>query len=105
MYYFILQFLANLNLMDYSLLVGIHDFDRPDPQVNDPFDSEENGVDDEDPEENVNSGAAAGPTPPDSPMGNYERQMSADEFDPKLEAFAVKCGERKHVFVCLSKPV
>lgn len=87
-------FLANLNLMDYSLLVGIHDCDRPDPQVNDPFDSEENGVDDEDPEENVNSGAAAAPTPPDSPMGNYERQMSADEFDPKLEAFAVKCGDQ-----------
>ena len=99
------QFLANLNLMDYSLLLGIHDCDRADPlPTQDPFDSEENGVDDDEEEENLNNAAAtaAGPTPPDSPMAPVERPVFVGELDPRLEAFATRSSDRKRpMYHCL----
>ena len=78
--------------MDYSLLIGIHDRDRTDGHVSDPFDSEENGIEDEDAEENA--GGCEQPTPPDSPMCAGDHQIYADGFDPDLDVFAVKCSDR-----------
>ena len=44
--------------MDYSLLVGIHDIDKAEQELNDSLESEENGVDEDD--DSTGSGGAVG---------------------------------------------
>ncbi len=95
------QFLARLNLMDYSLLVGIHDCDKVE-EPNESFDcEEENGVEeDEDSTGSAGIGAdgnmaGAVPTPPDSPSCPPDTPRFTGEIDQTLEMFAVKSNEGK----------
>lgn len=83
--------------MDYSLLVGIHDMDRAEQELNDSVESEENGYEDDEEEEdgagNVNAGSV--PTPPDSPMNPpfLSQPSFTGEIDPNIERYAIKSSE------------
>lgn len=99
--------------MDYSLIVGIHDCDRIDPdgpEMNPPnTDSdepvsgdEENGVEYEGDVPDIGGFA---PTPPDSPQPNILPAFNGD-IDPNIERFGIKSVEgisySMH-FCCFSK--
>ena len=95
-----LKLLSCLNLMDYSLLVGIHNCDAADQpqqppdlganQAADVHGQGSNGSDEQD-----SSGSAA--TPPDSPLPlRRNRTVSfTAELDPSLESLAIKSAERE----------
>lgn len=92
------EFLASLNLMDYSLVVGIHDRDAEDSEP--VILSSDNDLDDEEDEDNPASAAAIGggervdPTPPDSPQPQVAQcGINNIELDPLLEPFGIKCSE------------
>lgn len=87
------QFLAQLKIMDYSLLVGIHDVDRAEQEE---MEVEERAED----EECENDGLGGNPissygTPPDSPgnLLNYPRFFGPGEFDPSVDVYAMKSHE------------
>lgn len=78
--------------MDYSLLVGIHDMDKAEDEMNESVESEENGV-----EEDEDSGGSLGQlggnqTPPDSPLCPVPptTPLFTGDIDPDYEPFAVK---------------
>nr|XP_014353107.1 PREDICTED: phosphatidylinositol 5-phosphate 4-kinase type-2 beta isoform X2 [Latimeria chalumnae] len=84
------EFLAQLKIMDYSLLVGIHDVDRAEQEE---MDVEERGEE----EECENDGMGTNPvgsygTPPDSPgnLLNFPRFFGPGEFDPSVDVYAIK---------------
>ncbi|XP_072343551.1 phosphatidylinositol 5-phosphate 4-kinase type-2 beta isoform X3 [Scyliorhinus torazame] len=83
------EFLAQLKIMDYSLLVGIHDVDRAEQEE---MEVEEKG--DEEDCENDGMGHPVGSygTPPDSPgnMLNFPRIFGPGEFDPTVDVYAIK---------------
>uniref|UniRef100_A0A8D2Q0U3 Phosphatidylinositol-5-phosphate 4-kinase type 2 beta n=1 Tax=Zosterops lateralis melanops TaxID=1220523 RepID=A0A8D2Q0U3_ZOSLA len=95
------EFLAQLKIMDYSLLVGIHDVDRAEQEE---MEVEERAED----EECENDGLGGNPissygTPPDSPgnLLNYPRFFGPGEFDPSVDVYAMKSHEsapRKEVY-------
>ncbi|NXP61799.1 PI42B kinase, partial [Chloropsis cyanopogon] len=96
------EFLAQLKIMDYSLLVGIHDVDRAEQEE---MEVEERAED----EECENDGLVGGNpissygTPPDSPgnLLNYPRFFGPGEFDPSVDVYAMKSHEsapRKEVY-------
>uniref|UniRef100_A0A8B9GNW2 Phosphatidylinositol 5-phosphate 4-kinase type-2 alpha n=1 Tax=Astyanax mexicanus TaxID=7994 RepID=A0A8B9GNW2_ASTMX len=66
------EFLAQLKLMDYSLLVGLHDVERGEQ---------------EQPEEERVTG-----TPPDSPSNTLEsnKPLGPGEFDPNIDVYATR---------------
>ncbi|MGH0123785.1 UNVERIFIED_CONTAM: hypothetical protein FKN15_076250 [Acipenser sinensis] len=79
------EFLAQLKLMDYSLLVGIHDVERAEQEE---MECEENEG-----EEDVESdGTHPMGTPPDSPGNtlNSNRALPPGEFDPAIDVYAIK---------------
>ncbi|XP_033367428.1 phosphatidylinositol 5-phosphate 4-kinase type-2 beta [Parus major] len=87
------EFLAQLKIMDYSLLVGIHDVDRAEQEE---MEVEERAED----EECENDGLGGNPissygTPPDSPgnLLNYPRFFGPGEFDPSVDVYAMKSHE------------
>ena len=99
------QFLASLHLMDYSLLVGIHDCDQAETeQQNDSFENDEDeeggaGEEEDSPGSGGDAGAGGGglasnPTPPDSPLVNFSPPMFSGELDPSMEFFAIKSSDR-----------
>ncbi|XP_034612138.1 phosphatidylinositol 5-phosphate 4-kinase type-2 beta isoform X1 [Trachemys scripta elegans] len=84
------EFLAQLKIMDYSLLVGIHDVDRAEQEEMDVEDRAED-------EECENDGIGGNPigsygTPPDSPgnLLNFPRFFGPGEFDPSVDVYAMK---------------
>ncbi|NWV74403.1 PI42B kinase, partial [Dasyornis broadbenti] len=95
------EFLAQLKIMDYSLLVGIHDVDRAEQEEMEVEDRAED-------EECENDGLGGNPissygTPPDSPgnLLNYPRFFGPGEFDPSVDVYAMKSHEsapRKEVY-------
>ena len=82
--------------MDYSLLIGIHDIDRAEQELNDSVESEENGVEED--EDSTGSGGAGGgiPTPPDSPLCPNAPPAFTGDIDPSFEIFALKCSDGAH---------
>lgn len=90
------QFLAQLKIMDYSLLVGIHDVDRAEQEEMEVEDRAED-------EECENDGLGGNPissygTPPDSPgnLLNYPRFFGPGEFDPSVDVYAMKSHESEY---------
>ncbi|XP_029384737.1 phosphatidylinositol 5-phosphate 4-kinase type-2 alpha isoform X3 [Echeneis naucrates] len=89
------EFLAQLKLMDYSLLVGIHDVERSEQEE---VESEDNEVE----EEGESDGGGIG-TPPDSPSNTLDstKPLSPGEFDPAIDVYAIKSNDsapRKEVY-------
>uniref|UniRef100_A0A8D0BLM4 1-phosphatidylinositol-5-phosphate 4-kinase n=1 Tax=Salvator merianae TaxID=96440 RepID=A0A8D0BLM4_SALMN len=87
------EFLAQLKIMDYSLLVGIHDVDRAEQEEMEVEDRAED-------EECENDGTGGNPigsygTPPDSPgnLLNFPRFFGPGEFDPSVDVYALKSHE------------
>ncbi|XP_061433217.1 phosphatidylinositol 5-phosphate 4-kinase type-2 alpha-like [Lethenteron reissneri] len=117
------EFLAQLKIMDYSLLVGIHDVERADQDDDDVEEGEEGGEggeegeggaewaggDDETGSDANGSGGPAGAvgsygtTPPDCSgfsVAAY-KPMGPGEFDPNTDVYALKAHEsapRKEVY-------
>uniref|UniRef100_A0A8C2CYA8 Phosphatidylinositol 5-phosphate 4-kinase type-2 alpha n=1 Tax=Cyprinus carpio TaxID=7962 RepID=A0A8C2CYA8_CYPCA len=90
-----LPFLALLKLMDYSLLVGIHDVERAEQEE---VESEDN----EGEEEGESDGGIIG-TPPDSPSNTLDsaKPLSPGDFDPSIDVYAIKSHDnspRKEVY-------
>ncbi|XP_064797309.1 phosphatidylinositol 5-phosphate 4-kinase type-2 alpha-like isoform X1 [Oncorhynchus masou masou] len=88
------EFLAQLKLMDYSLLVGIHDVERAEQEE---VESEDNEGDDEGESDGVIG------TPPDSPSNTLDstKPLSPGEFDPTIDVYAIKSNDgapRKEVY-------
>ncbi|KAK6299571.1 phosphatidylinositol 5-phosphate 4-kinase type-2 alpha-like isoform X1 [Coregonus clupeaformis] len=88
------EFLAQLKLMDYSLLVGIHDVERAEQEE---VESEDNEGDDE-----GESDGGIG-SPPDSPSNTLDstKPLSPGEFDPTIDVYAIKSNDgapRKEVY-------
>lgn len=89
-----LQFLAQLKLMDYSLLVGIHDVERAEQED---VESEDNEAE----EEGESDGGGIG-TPPDSPSNTLDstKPLSPGEFDPAIDVYAIKSNESELSNAC-----
>uniref|UniRef100_A0A8C5A0H6 Phosphatidylinositol 5-phosphate 4-kinase type-2 alpha n=1 Tax=Gadus morhua TaxID=8049 RepID=A0A8C5A0H6_GADMO len=85
------EFLALLKLMDYSLLVGIHDVERAE--------QEEVESEDNEGEDDGESDGGVG-TPPDSPSNTLDsaKPLSPGEFDPTIDVYAIKSAPRKEVY-------
>ncbi|XP_038044828.1 phosphatidylinositol 5-phosphate 4-kinase type-2 beta-like [Patiria miniata] len=82
------EFLSELKLMDYSLLVGIHDRDR--------FETEQKADHNEENGEEDDSGSGGALTPPDSPgpIGRQQLLSSGEyEFDSGQDVYAIPCEE------------
>lgn len=89
------EFLAQLKLMDYSLLVGIHDVERAE--------QEEVESEDNEPEEEGESDGGGIGTPPDSPSNTLDstKPLSPGEFDPTIDVYAIKSNDsapRKEIY-------
>ncbi|KAM9439338.1 phosphatidylinositol 5-phosphate 4-kinase type-2 alpha isoform 3-T3 [Clarias gariepinus] len=85
------EFLAQLKLMDYSLLVGLHDVERgeqeqPEEEVEENEGGEEEGAE--------SDGGVTG-SPPESPSNTLDsnRPLGPGEFDPSVDVYAIRSHE------------
>lgn len=83
------EFLAQLKIMDYSLLVGIHDVDRAEQEE---VEVEEKGEEEDCENDGMSHPVGSYGTPPDSPgnMLNFPRIFGLGEFDPTVDVYAIK---------------
>uniref|UniRef100_A0AAY4DCM5 1-phosphatidylinositol-5-phosphate 4-kinase n=1 Tax=Denticeps clupeoides TaxID=299321 RepID=A0AAY4DCM5_9TELE len=86
------EFLATLKIMDYSLLVGIHDVERAEQEE---MDVEGGGEEEEYENDGLGCGGAltgSFGTPPDSPGNplNFTGFFGPGEFDPSVDVYAIK---------------
>ncbi|XP_043546382.1 phosphatidylinositol 5-phosphate 4-kinase type-2 alpha isoform X1 [Chiloscyllium plagiosum] len=93
------EFLAQLKIMDYSLLVGIHDVERAEQEEMEFEDEEEEGESDG---AGAHTTGSCG-TPPDSPGNtlNSSKPLAPGEFDPAIDVYAIKSHEnslRKEIY-------
>ncbi|XP_026872844.1 phosphatidylinositol 5-phosphate 4-kinase type-2 alpha isoform X1 [Electrophorus electricus] len=77
------EFLAQLKLMDYSLLVGLHDIERGEQEPAEDESEENEGAD----EEGCESDGAVTASPPDSPSN---RPLGPGDFDPSIDVYAIR---------------
>ncbi|PIK54083.1 putative phosphatidylinositol 5-phosphate 4-kinase type-2 alpha-like [Apostichopus japonicus] len=82
------EFLAELKLMDYSFLVGIHDADRHESEGQES--ESENDLSENDILTPDDSGAD---TPPDSPS-TRPKHVTIGDFDPCIDVYAIKSFEK-----------
>ncbi|XP_075436279.1 phosphatidylinositol 5-phosphate 4-kinase type-2 beta isoform X2 [Ascaphus truei] len=83
-------FLSLLKIMDYSLLVGVHDVERAEQEeveVEERVQEEEEGG-----EDGLGNPICSYGTPPDSPgnLLNFPRFFGPGEFDPAVDVYAMK---------------
>lgn len=96
----VFQFLASLHLMDYSLIVGIHDCERADSDAIDALVQEEPGGEEVYDENDAENGLLEDdeydyggvPTPPDSPQPLVTPPFGG-ELDSNLERFGIKSSD------------
>ncbi|XP_066976738.1 phosphatidylinositol 5-phosphate 4-kinase type-2 alpha [Macrobrachium rosenbergii] len=82
------EFLMRLNLMDYSLLLGVHDVARAEQEGEMHNESEDDVIEEEDDE------CTGVPTPPDSPLtAARERAASNGAINPDVEIYAIESNE------------
>lgn len=89
------KFLAQLKIMDYSLLVGIHDVDRAEQEE---MEVEERAEDEECENDGMGGNLLCSyGTPPDSPgnLLSFPRFFGPGEFDPSVDVYAMKSHESK----------
>uniref|UniRef100_F7BQA1 1-phosphatidylinositol-5-phosphate 4-kinase n=1 Tax=Equus caballus TaxID=9796 RepID=F7BQA1_HORSE len=87
------EFLAQLKIMDYSLLVGIHDVDRAEQEE---MEVEERAEDEECENDGMGGNLLCSyGTPPDSPgnLLSFPRFFGPGEFDPSVDVYAMKSHE------------
>uniref|UniRef100_A0A667INR7 1-phosphatidylinositol-5-phosphate 4-kinase n=1 Tax=Lynx canadensis TaxID=61383 RepID=A0A667INR7_LYNCA len=87
------EFLAQLKIMDYSLLVGIHDVDRAEQEE---MEVEERAEDEECENDGLGGNLLCSyGTPPDSPgnLLSFPRFFGPGEFDPSVDVYAMKSHE------------
>ncbi|XP_062895348.1 phosphatidylinositol 5-phosphate 4-kinase type-2 beta-like isoform X1 [Mobula hypostoma] len=94
------EFLAQLKIMDYSLLVGIHDVDRAEQEE---VEVEEKGEEEDCENDGMSHPVGSYGTPPDSPgnMLSFPQIFGPGEFDPTVDVYAIKSHDntpRKEVF-------
>jgi 1-phosphatidylinositol-5-phosphate 4-kinase len=97
------MFLSSMNLMDYSVCLGIHDCERSELDAqekekvehSDGEGSGENGPGSEEDEDSAGSGVGgAGPTPPDSPQALREDMpLNGDGLNPTRDIYATPSSE------------
>ncbi|XP_076848822.1 phosphatidylinositol 5-phosphate 4-kinase type-2 alpha isoform X2 [Brachyhypopomus gauderio] len=85
------EFLAQLKLMDYSLLVGLHDVERGEQEPPEEESEENEGAE----EEGGESDGAVTASPPDSPSNtlNSSRPLGPGDFDPSVDVYAIRSHE------------
>ncbi|XP_073464369.1 phosphatidylinositol 5-phosphate 4-kinase type-2 beta isoform X2 [Aquarana catesbeiana] len=85
------KFLSVLKIMDYSLLVGLHDVDRAEQEE---MEVEER-AEEEECEDGTGIPICSYGTPPDSPGNplNFPRFFGPGEFDPSVDVYAMKSHE------------
>ncbi|XP_030830513.1 phosphatidylinositol 5-phosphate 4-kinase type-2 alpha isoform X2 [Strongylocentrotus purpuratus] len=91
------DFLSEQKIMDYSLLVGIHDMDKyeQDREEDDAETASQENGDAVIEEEGEDSGSGECLTPPDSPvLTPRTRHVMIEEYDPSIDVYAVKGYER-----------
>ncbi|EEB19468.1 Phosphatidylinositol-4-phosphate 5-kinase type-2 alpha, putative [Pediculus humanus corporis] len=87
-------FLSKLHLMDYSLLLGIHDVLRGELETKERLEREEDENDDNDEDDDSGSGYGYNRiTPPDSPG-----QMFYEGIIPEIDIYAVPSSEVKEIY-------
>jgi len=100
-------FLTRLQLMDYSLLLGLHDVERHERERQDEAAPEDEVLEEED--DSCGSGCAPGgaaasvPTPPDSPQIPDRHRLSSDDvIDPHKDIYAIPSsdgeGEANYIY-------
>ncbi|XP_075436278.1 phosphatidylinositol 5-phosphate 4-kinase type-2 beta isoform X1 [Ascaphus truei] len=88
-------FLSLLKIMDYSLLVGVHDVERAEQEeveVEERVQEEEEGG-----EDGLGNPICSYGTPPDSPgnLLNFPRFFGPGEFDPAVDVYAMKSHDSR----------
>ncbi|XP_072263457.1 phosphatidylinositol 5-phosphate 4-kinase type-2 gamma [Pyxicephalus adspersus] len=85
------EFLVQLKIMDYSLLLGIHDVSRAEQDEEE--DMEEEDAENEGPGQYVTVGSYG--TSPDGIAGylNSQKPLGPGEFDPYIDVYAVKSSD------------
>ena len=83
-----MDFLTNLHIMDYSLLLGVHNCEAEDQETGDPRSGDE--LDDE---EYDSGGSGVALTPPDSPLANRSVPLGGgtdgSKIDPEKDIYAI----------------
>ncbi|XP_067112715.1 phosphatidylinositol 5-phosphate 4-kinase type-2 gamma-like [Osmerus mordax] len=93
-----IEFLVHLRIMDYSLLLGIHDVERAEREEDEEEEMEESSYEEEEEEENGLAPAAAVGSYGASPEGiagymNSFKPLGPGEFDPYVDVYAIQSAE------------
>ncbi|XP_068171450.1 phosphatidylinositol 5-phosphate 4-kinase type-2 gamma-like isoform X2 [Antennarius striatus] len=84
-----IEFLVRMKIMDYSLLLGIHDVDRAEREEEGELEDRESSYEQEEEDED---GLALGSTSPEGISGymNSFKPMGPGEFDPYVDVYAIQ---------------